>query len=71
MLAAGNLPVLVAIGNTPKINASEVISIGRRRCGDVQRGVLTARVAAIHFVGEFHNQNRVFAERPITVNSPP
>lgn len=64
-------PLLVAIGSTPKINASEVIRIGRRRMRDAS-SVADIRSCPLWFSSLANSTIRMafFADSPMMVNRP-
>ncbi len=60
MLTTGTGTVLVAIGNTPKINASEVIRIGVNADGRRGASLQTGRGLFGHLVSKLDDQDGVF-----------
>ncbi len=60
MLTTGTGPVLVAIGNTPKINASEVIRTGVNADGRRGASLQTGRGLFVHLVSKLDDQDGVF-----------
>ncbi len=60
MLTTGTAPVLVAIGNTPKINASEVIESGVNADGRRGASLQTGRGLLVHLVSKLDDQDGVF-----------